>query len=287
MLIAKKALLLVAAAFSLRLIRIAEANPYPAPVDPEPAPGAPPQDGASSSPPDFFEGKISWQHMTSGDGTRDGDDPDRVWHVKKFLNHYLEKTQDKRVGVFWAGGATTEEDFDNINEFQELPVNFQGVIAFDVFENSIFESMGLSWYNKNNLWWRAINRACKALAAGCTGGTAYVYMNNNNCRTLFSPPSKRPLDADPDHGGVATNGEIWYYSELPTLMRNTNIKQIVTFYKKPNDHRFTRDVAWDVDRDTDKPRDFLQDIAMDAAPIIIPPEMGRPPLKRDVIDIVW
>ena len=33
-------------------------------------------------------------------------------------------------------------------------------------------------------------------------------------------------------------------------------------------------------QDTDKPRDFLPDISMDATPIILPVEAGRPPLKR-------
>lgn len=92
-------------------------------------------------------------------------------------------------------------------------------------------AMGLSESNKDGKWWRAINRASKALAASANGGTAYVYLNANNCRNLFSPPSQNPQDSDPDHGGQATNGEIWYYAELPTLMRNLNVNKIVTFYK--------------------------------------------------------
>ena len=36
-------------------------------------------------------------------------------------------------------------------------------------------------------------------------------------------------------------------------------------------------------QDTDKPRNFLPDIAMDAVPIVLPPEAGRPPMKRDTL----
>ena len=34
-------------------------------------------------------------------------------------------------------------------------------------------------------------------------------------------------------------------------------------------------------QDTDKPRDFIPDIALDAVPINLPAAAGRPPLKRD------
>lgn len=111
--------------------------------------------------------------------------------------------------------------------------------------------MGLSASNKNNLWWRAINRASNSLAASAYGGTAYVFMNANNCRNLFSPPSQNPQDSDPDHEGQATNGEIWYYAELPTLMRNLNVNKIVTFYKTKREEgkpapRFVQTTQWDV-----------------------------------------
>lgn len=36
-------------------------------------------------------------------------------------------------------------------------------------------------------------------------------------------------------------------------------------------------------QNTDKPRDFLPDIAMDAVPIVLPPAADRPPLKRDAL----
>ena len=133
--------------------------------------------------------------------------------------------------MFWAGGSITEDDFDNIGEFNESYIKGKGKVFTDLFDIGVFEKMSLSASNKNNLWWRAINRASKSLAAFAYGGTAYVYMNANNCRNLFSPPSQNPQDSDPDYGGQATNGEIWYYAELPTLMRNLNVNKIVTFYK--------------------------------------------------------
>ena len=136
-----------------------------------------------------------------------------------------------------------------MDEFIEFYTASKGKVFTNVFGIDNMTSMGLSESNKNNLWWRAINRASKAIAAAAHGGTAYVYMNANNCRNLFSPPSQTPQDSDPEHGGQATNGEIWYYAELPTLMRNLNVNKIVTFYqtringKRP---RFVQTTQWDV-----------------------------------------
>lgn len=101
-----------------------------------------------------------------------------------------------------------------------------------------------------------------ALAATATNGVAYVYLKNTNCRTLFSPPSQNPQDSmqnpshiyirlivvktgDPTANGQATNGEIFYYAELPMLMCNTNIKQIKTFSKV--NRKFVVNTEWDVD----------------------------------------
>ena len=85
-------------------------------------------------------------------------------------------------------------------------------------------------------------------------------------------------------------------------MRNENIQQIKTFSKV--NRKFVVNTEWDVNvvsllsqsslhkstagpnaslQDTDKPRDFLPDIAMDATPIILPAAAGRPPLKRDIV----
>ena len=50
---------------------------------------------------------------------------------------------------------------------------------------------------------------------------------------------------DPTANGQATNGEIFYYAELPILMHNTNIKQIKTFSKV--NRKFVVNTKWDVD----------------------------------------
>lgn len=146
----------------------------------------------------------------------------------------------------------TQDDFDDIDEFIESYTNDKGKKFSDIFSINELEGMGLSHSNINGLWWRAINRASKSLSATAHGSTAYVFMNNNNCRNLFSPPSQNPQDSDPNHQGQATNGEIWYYAELPTLMRNLNVRQIVTFYKTKREQgkppRFVQNAAWDVDR---------------------------------------
>lgn len=239
---------------------------------------------------------------------KDGKDSDGIWYIKEAIETYTTKYADPntRIGVFWAGGVVTQDDYDDIAEFIESYTDDRGKIFQDIFSMESLEDMGLSHSQKTGLWWRAINRASKGLAAAADGGIAYVFMNNNNCRNLFSPPSQLPQDADPDHGGQATNGEIWYYAELPTLMRNLKIKQIVTFYKTKREPgkrpRFVQNVAWDVDRvsilfsaipsqydtddskqDKDKPRNFVADVALDASPIILPPEAGRPPLRRGLI----
>ncbi|KAM0800811.1 hypothetical protein BDR22DRAFT_889161 [Usnea florida] len=223
--------------------------------------------------------------MTSGDGTKSGYDEDGIWYLSDAIQLYLQRVEkEQRTGVFWAGGATTEEDFAIVDEFAEINLNNKGRSANTVFSYADFERMNLDGNNKNNLWWRAVNRMSKALAAGATNGVAYVYLKNNNCRTLFSPSSQNPQDSDPTANGQATNGEIFSYAELPMLMRNMNIQQIKTFSKV--NRKFVVNSEWDVNVDLDKPRDFLPDIAMDATPIVLPQAAGRPPLKRDILSRV-
>lgn len=251
----------------------------------------------------FTADSDQWTDWTSGDGTRDGEDADGILYIKPPINAYTEEYPDPndRVGIFWAGGSTTEDDFGNVDEFIEFYTAEKGKLFTKVFDTGLFEkNMSLSATNKNNLWWRAINRASKSLAA-------YVFMNANNCRNLFSPPSQNPQDSDPDHGGQAINGEIWYYAELPMLMRNLNVNKIVTFYKSKRElgkppPRFVQTTQWDVAivssllharllrafvliraQNTDKPRNFLPEIAMDAVPILLPQEAKRSPLKRDTL----
>ena len=251
---------------------------------------------------------VKWTDWTSGDGTKDGKDSDGISYIKTLIESYIGKYPDpaNRIGIFWAGGSTEQDDFDNVDEFIESYTDDNGRVFTNIFDINTMTSMGLSESNKNGLWWRAINRASKALAASASGGTAYVYMNPNNCRNLFSPPSQNPQDSDPAHGGQATNGEIWYYSELPTLMRNLNVNKIVSFYKTKREPgkppKFVQTTQWDVsvvsrqlstrlvhkmmltkEQNTDKPRDLIPDIAMDASPIVLPAAAGRPPLKRNAL----
>lgn len=52
-----------------------------------------------------------------------------------------------------------------------------------------------------------------------------------------------PFPEDPAHDGEATVGEVWAYVELPMLMRNTNINQIISFYKQGR--KFVTNIEWD------------------------------------------
>lgn len=52
---------------------------------------------------------------------------------------------------------------------------------------------------------------------------------------------------DPDHDGAATVGETWRYAELPMLMRNLNVEQIISFWKQ-EDGSFSQHVEWDAER---------------------------------------
>ena len=100
--------------------------------------------------------------MTSGDGTKSGYDKDGIWYLSDAIQLYLQRAgKEQRTGVFWAGGATTEEDFATVDEFAEINLNNNGRSANDVFSYADFERMKLDGNNKNNLWWRAINRMAK------------------------------------------------------------------------------------------------------------------------------
>ena len=195
---------------------------------------------------------VQWTDWTSGDGTQDSKDADGILYIRAMISAYIAKYPDPndRIGIFWTGGHVTEDDFYNIDEFLEMYTANRGKRLTDIYDYDFFQKMGLDGSNKNNLWWRASNRASKALSAVAYGGTAYVYSKPNNCRNLFSPPSQKPQDSDPDHGGQATNGEIWYYAEFPTLMRNLNVNKIVTFYKTEREPgkppKFVQTTQWDV-----------------------------------------
>lgn len=100
--------------------------------------------------------------MTSGDGTESGNDKDGIWYLSDAILLYLQRVnKEQRTGVFWAGGATTEDDFGIVYEFLEINLNDNGRIAEQVFPFTDFERMKLDGNNKNNLWWRAINRMSK------------------------------------------------------------------------------------------------------------------------------
>lgn len=167
----------------------------------------------------ILDGQISWVHMTSEDGSKTGNDVDGIWYIKDAMDTYFQKwpSASNRVGIFWAGGATTQEDMDNVKEFATVNLKGNAHMAKDVFTGEDLRRIGLdawTYSNPDHLWWRAINRACKgmsplkssnkshadsmiALAATCSGasdGKAYVYLKNTNCRTLFSPSSHKPQD---------------------------------------------------------------------------------------------
>lgn len=101
--------------------------------------------------------------MTSGDGANSGGDSDKIWYLQDFITKYLDRIPaENRNGVFWAGGSTSEDDFDYIDEFIESPTRLdsQGVKADMVYPLSDFQAMGLDG-TKTQLWWRAINRMSK------------------------------------------------------------------------------------------------------------------------------
>lgn len=108
-------------------------------------------------------GQVRWEDMTSKDGTKSGSDSDKIWYLKEFINHYLKEVKPEfRNGVFWSGGATSEEDIAAIEEFIDSPTRLggKGVIANMVYKMDIFQGMGLDG-SKTNLWWRATNRMSK------------------------------------------------------------------------------------------------------------------------------
>ena len=64
--------------------------------------------------------------------------------------------------------------------------------------------------------------------------------------SVFSTSTDTFFLDDPTAGGQATNGEIFYYAELPMLMRNENIQQIKTFSKV--NRKFVVNTEWGCER---------------------------------------
>ena len=194
--------------------------------------------------------------MVSGDAVRTEVDTDNVWYIQKWLDTFRFRfffDQDI-VPVFFTGGYTSDTTFMDMHRFNEIFLGGKGKNAFEMSSAIDFQAQGLDRKNPvlrgENLYWRSIYRLSKALALYARGGTAYVHMKPYNCRNIFSDYSQKPKDNDPDHMGKATVGEVWYFAELPTLMRNLHITQIVAFYKKDGtqgDKRedFGYEVQWD------------------------------------------
>ena len=111
---------------------------------------------------DPVEGDVSWTDMTSGDGVKNGFDSNGIWYMNDAIDLYIKRIEKtRRTGVFWSGGATTEEDFSIVDEFIEINLKNDAVKADTVFPYSDFENMKLDGSNKDNLWWRAIIRMSK------------------------------------------------------------------------------------------------------------------------------
>ena len=112
--------------------------------------------------------QADWDHMTSGDLEKTGLDDDGIMYTKEAVDIYLSRVpEEKRHGLFWAGGATTQDDFDAIAEFQESETRLDGnaVQFLDVFtfKEDFQKTMGLDPDNKDHRWWRALNRISKGM----------------------------------------------------------------------------------------------------------------------------
>ncbi len=203
------------------------------------------------------DGQVQWTNLDCGDLIKTGKDPDGNWYTRRWLDAYWDKFEDpeEHVGLFWTGGLNSPDDFKAIYQFNNLVLQNKGKLYYDIHTDQDFKDQGLDRKNKalkcEDLHWRAVYRASKAIAIGAMGGTAYIHIKPNNCRDIFSEHSQKPKDSDPIHGNRATNGEVWYFSELPMLMRNLKINKIVAFYRKD-------------DTEGEAPEDFVQDTQWDA-----------------------
>lgn len=67
----------------------------------------------------FTGDSVQWTDWTSKDGTLDGKDTDGISYIKPLISAYTAKYPDPndRVGIFWAGGSVSEDDFGDIEEF--------------------------------------------------------------------------------------------------------------------------------------------------------------------------
>lgn len=102
--------------------------------------------------------------MSSKDGTVAGSDSDKIWYLRDAINLLLSRIEpQRRNGVFWAGGSTSEDDLANIAEFIESPTRLKekGVQFTDVVDHTDMQNMGVDPSKPNNLYWRAINRMSK------------------------------------------------------------------------------------------------------------------------------
>ena len=172
------------------------------------------------------------------------------WYVHDSIDAYVKRfpDADDRISIFFTGGLTKEHE-DDIKFFNKDNLDSKGKLYFDIYTDEDLEGNGLSEKDNNIKYYRYGNRASKGLSLGSSGGTGYLWMDPENGRNIWSPASKKPQNQDPDHDGKATNGEVWAYSELPSLMRNSNINRIVSFHRSGSSGgkpAFQQTAQWDI-----------------------------------------
>ena len=102
-----------------------------------------------------------------------------------------------------------ENDSENIDEFVEINSFMKDKKFIDVFDyNTVKDKGSVDASNKDNKYWRGINRVSTVLTMICSERTAYVDMKLNNCRSLFASAFQNPQDNDLDHNEQTTNDEI-------------------------------------------------------------------------------
>ncbi|KAL9105379.1 MAG: hypothetical protein Q9227_009435 [Pyrenula ochraceoflavens] len=190
-----------------------------------------------------------WNDDT-GDGLRRGYDVNGVALTKNWLDRIqLLIRKEDRISMFYTGHGAVKSD---MKDFIQTFLRGRGFTYFDVFsgsnENYLIPPQGNERYESyKKKRFMGIYRGSRAVAQMNRSPDIYVIMKwdsgpKKRGRHIFDKPEKVDPN-DPNKYSIGV-GQVWYWVELPVLLRNPYVKRIHAV-QKDESGRWRIDKQWD------------------------------------------
>ncbi|KAL9109132.1 MAG: hypothetical protein Q9227_006223 [Pyrenula ochraceoflavens] len=196
---------------------------------------------------------VLWEEK-GHDGERWGRDRNEV----ALTRNWIRRIQDRipitdRASLFYTGKGVNGEQ---MNDFIRGYLHGNGFTYFDAFtRRGSYEGLipdkpdWMTWKSYQKMKFMGIYRGSKAVAIMNRSSDIYVimewYLPNGSKRNIFDKPAKLVIDEWTDQELMTIGvGQVWYWVELPTLLRNPYVKRIWAVQPTP-DGRWMFDKQWD------------------------------------------